>query len=383
MASVAATARTRAMTLVPPLALITDTTQAGALLVAAFAGSLVVAALLWRWFSVRMSRDRWIRPNYRGQPIVAVSGLVVLIAGSVAVAITAAVIISLPAGEIQWAVFVPGQSVVSARSPDSATIAGGIAALVLLGGFGWLGYRDDTRGTPDGHNAPSGFAGHFRQSLRQRAFTTGLQKALGGFVVAAVAVQVALWSDLGEAGDNARTGSGDWFRALLHVLGLGSDPDAMWSLTTLGRGAVIVALAANLMNLLDRAPGRATKAAGAWWLVWIAPAALLASGSFRPFDLGPDTADWAVWSAAAVGASAGLLRSELAEQHMQGDTGVNPLGALLGMATVVAYSAAVEWVVLAILAVLNLASERWSFSRIIDAVPPLRWLDRLGSPYRN
>jgi len=137
------------------------------------------------------------------------------------------------------------------------------------------------------------------------------------------------------------------------------------------------------MNVLDRAAGRAAKAAGAWGLVWIAPGALLAAGSFRPFDLGPDTADWAVWSAAAVGASAGLLRSELAEQHMQGDTGVNPLGALLGMATVVAYSAAVEWVVLAILAVLNLASERWSFSRIIDAVPPLRWLDRLGSPYRN
>ena len=368
----------------PSLALIIDTTQAGVLLGAAFAGSLVVAALFWRWFGARMNRDRWIRPNYQGQPIVAVSGLIVLIAGSVAVAITAAVIVSLPQGEWHWgALHVPDQSVLLARSPDSATIAGGIAALVLLGGFGWLGYRDDTRGAPDGHSAMSGFAGHFRQSLRQRAFTTGLQKALGGFVVATVAVQIALWGDPGEAGDYARTGSGDWFRALLHVLGLGSDPDAMWSLTALGRGAVVVALAANLMNLLDRAPGRAAKAAGAWWLVWIAPAALLASGSFRPFDLGPDTADWAVWSATVVGASAGLLRSELAEQHMQGDTGVNPLGALLGMATVVAYSAAVEWVVLAILAALNLASERWSFSRIIDAVPPLRWLDRLGSPYRN
>ena len=86
---------------------------------------------------------------------------------------------------------------------------------------------------------------------------------------------------------------------------------------------------------------------------------------------------------AAVGAAAGLLRSELAEQHMQGDTGVNPVGAILGMATVVAYPATVEWVVLAVLAALNLASERWSFSRIIDAVPPLRWLDRFGSPYRH
>ena len=68
---------------------------------------------------------------------------------------------------------------------------------------------------------------------------------------------------------------------------------------------------------------------------------------------------------------------------MLGDTGVNPLGAALGLATVAMSSASVEWAVLAFLAALNLASERWSFSRIIDAVPPLRWLDRLGSPYRN
>lgn len=371
------------MTLVPPLALIIDTTRAGALLGTAFAGSLILAALLWRCFGARMSRDRWIRPNYRGQPIVAISGLVVLVASSIAIAITATIIVSLPEGELHWAVHMPDQSVLLARSPDSATIAGGIAALVLLGGFGWLGYRDDTRGTAEGHNAASGFVGHVRQSLRQRAFTTGLQKALGGLVIATVGVQIALWGDPGEARYFVGTNPGDWFDPVPHVLGLGTDPDAMWSLTALGRGAAIVALAANLMNLLDRAPGRATKAAGVWWLVWLAPAALFASGSLGPFDLGPDTADWAVWSAAAVGATIGLLRSELAELHMQGDTGVNPVGAILGMATVVAYSSTVEWVALAVLAALNLSSERWSFSRMIDAVPPLRWLDRLGSPYRH
>ncbi len=371
------------MTAAPLLGLINGWPAAAAVLVAAFVGSLLMSAGLWRWFGGRMSRERCIRPNYRGQPIVAVSGLLVLIAGSVAVAITAVVIVSLPQGEWHWAVHVPGQSVLLARSPDSATIAGGIAALVLLGGFGWLGYRDDTRGTPEHLTAASGFAGHLRQSLRQRALTTGAQKALGGLVVATVGVQIALWGDPGEVNEYADTESVDWLRALLHVLGPGSDPDAMWSLAALGRGAVIVALAANLMNLLDRAPGRATKTAVAWWLVWLAPAALLASGTFRSFDLGPDTADWAVWAGVAVGAAVGLLRSELAELHMQGDTGVNPLGAMLGMATVVTYSATVEWMVLAVLAALNLASERWSFSRIIDAVPLLRWLDRLGSPYRS
>jgi len=162
-----------------------------------------------------------------------------------------------------------------------------------------------------------------------------------------------------------------------------------WSVVPLLRGALIVALGANMLNLFDRMPGRATKVALAWWLLALVPASLFSSawspGHYET-STGSGWFEWhsaALWAAGAVGASAGLLRSEMREEHMQGDTGVNPLGAVLGMATVVAYSAAVEWVVLAILAVLNLASERWSFSRIIDAVPPLRWLDRLGSPYRN
>ena len=371
------------MTLVPSLALIIDMKQTAALPGTAFAGSLLVAALLWRWLGASMNRDRWIRPNYRGQPIVAVSGLVVSVVSVIAIATTAAVIVLLPEGEWHWAVYVPDQSLRLARSPDSATIAGGIAALMLFGGFGWLGYRDDTRGSRDGHAAASGFAGHLRQSLHQRALTTGLQKALGGLVVATVAVQVALWGDPGEARHFAGANPGEWFDLMSHVLGLGTDPDAAWSLMALIRGVLIVVLSANLLNLLDRAPGRAAKASLGWWLIALVPAALVAPGSAARFDLGFEVAEWAVWAGAAVGASAGLLRSELAEQHMQGDTGVNPVGAVLGIATVVAYPAAVEWAVLAVLAAVNLASERWSFSRIIDAVPPLRWLDRLGSPYRN
>ena len=371
------------MTAGPLLGLISGRLTMAAVLIAAFIGSLLVSAVLWRWLGPRMNRDRWIGPNYRGQPIVGVSGLILLAASAIVVAITTAVIASLPEGERHEAAYAPLQSLLLARSPDSAAIAGGIAALVLLGGFGWLGYRDDTRGAPDGSNGANGFSGHIRRSLRQRAFTTGMLKALGGGCVALVGVQMALWGDPAEARYFAGTNPGDWFDPVPHALGLGTDPDAMWSVAALARGAVIVALAANLMNLLDRAPGRATKAAAAWWLIGLVPAVLVAMGSPRPFDVGPDAANWAVWSAAAVGAAIGLLASEFTELHMQGDTGVNPLGALLGMATVAAYPATVEWVVLGLLVALNVASERWSFSRIIDAVPPLRWLDRLGSPYRH
>ncbi len=356
------------------------------MLIAAFGGSLLVAAVLWRWLGARMSRDRWIRPNYRGRQIVAVSGLVALAAGAIAVIVTAAVVVSLPEAELRWAVFVPDHDPLLARSPDSAVIAGGIAALVLLGGFGWLGYNDDTRGVlgePHGQQG-GGFRGHLRLSWERRRLTTGALKAVGGLVVAIAAVQIALWGDPAEARDVVGAGpGGDWLRASAQLLGLGADPDAAWSAMALVRGVLIVALSANLLNLLDRAPGRAVKAAFVWWLVALTPAALVAAGSTGRLDLGFETSEWAVWAGAAVGASAGLLRSELAEQHMLGDTGVNPVGAVVGMATVVAYPSTVEWVVLAVLAVLNLSSERWSFSRVIDAVPPLRWLDRLGSPYRH
>ncbi|WP_419945388.1 hypothetical protein [Candidatus Poriferisodalis sp.] len=371
------------MTAAPCLAYISSGPQASVVLLATLVSALALAAVIWRWLRRRMRRERWIRPNYRDHRVVAVSGLIVIAASAVVVVIAAIVSATLPEGERQWAVHPPQQEMLLARSPDAATIAGCIAALVLLVGFGWLGYRDDQRGSQADQRVSSGFIGHLRLSWRQRALTTGLQKAVGGAVVALIGAQVALWGDPGEARRIAGANSADWLDPVLHALGLRTGPEAMWSLMALVRGALIVALGANLLNLLDRVPGRATKTALAWWLVGLAPAAIVASSSPGRFGLGADTAESVIWAAAAVGAAVGLLRSEMAEQHMQGDVGVNPLGALLGMATVAAYPATVEWAVLAALAALNLASERWSFSRVIDAVPPLRWLDRLGSPCRH
>ena len=68
---------------------------------------------------------------------------------------------------------------------------------------------------------------------------------------------------------------------------------------------------------------------------------------------------------------------------MLGDAGSNALGAALGYGVVVGVGEGWRWGVLAVLALLNIASERVSFSRVIDAVPPLRWADRLGAPHRS
>ena len=63
---------------------------------------------------------------------------------------------------------------------------------------------------------------------------------------------------------------------------------------------------------------------------------------------------------------------------MLGDTGANILGGVVGMAVVVGASpTARSWVLVGLVG-LNVASEAVSFSRVIDAVPPLRLLDGLG-----
>jgi hypothetical protein len=54
------------------------------------------------------------------------------------------------------------------------------------------------------------------------------------------------------------------------------------------------------------------------------------------------------------------------------------LGAALGLGVVLACAPGTRTVVLVAVALLNLVSERVSFSRVIAAVPPLRAADRFG-----
>ena len=127
--------------------------------------------------------------------------------------------------------------------------------------------------------------------------------------------------------------------------------------------AALVALAANLANLLDRAPGRTGKAG-------LAAFAVLAVATGAPSALAA--------VAVVAGAAAALLLDDLRERLMLGDAGANVLGGALGLGAVVACAPATRTAALVVVAVLNVASEVVSFSRVIDAVPPLRALDRAG-----
>ena len=131
-------------------------------------------------------------------------------------------------------------------------------------------------------------------------------------------------------------------------------------------GGAVVAGAANLANLLDLRPGRALKA------TVIAAAPLLAAPS-RP---------GAAQAAAAAGAALGVLRPDLAGTAMLGDTGANAAGALLGTALLARTGRRGRLVALVVLAALTLASEKVSFTRVIESTPGLRELDAWGRPAR-
>lgn len=198
-----------------------------------------------------------------------------------------------------------------------------------------------------------------------------------GIAVPALVVIMALagtWDDLRGA-ESAR-GFGGHLRALGrgHLTGGAIKVVAgtvgglvAGALVSTGRGvvevALIVALTANLVNLLDRAPGRA----GKFSLAVAVPLVVLGSPT------------WAVASAGLLGGLLACFPKDLRARAMLGDAGANPLGAVIGLGLAVSLPEPGRLATLAVLLIANLASERWSFSEVIDGNGPLRALDRWGT----
>lgn len=124
-------------------------------------------------------------------------------------------------------------------------------------------------------------------------------------------------------------------------------------------GGAAVAGHANVLNLLDLRPGRATKAA-----MLHAPLALRGRG--------------APIGAAALGAAAATMPDDLGERAMLGDAGANAVGALLGLALIAGESRPARLVHLAAVTGLTLASEKVSFTTVIESTPGLREFDQFG-----
>jgi UDP-N-acetylmuramyl pentapeptide phosphotransferase/UDP-N-acetylglucosamine-1-phosphate transferase len=274
--------------------------------VAALVAGVAAGAAMWALLRPTFAAPLFIRTNVRGAEVPTAAGVIVPLATLVVAAVA-------------------GVATAAGVDLDDGAHRLTSGVLVAVAGFGLLGLLDDLAGAGES----GGFRGHLRAAAGGRLTTGGLKLA-GGAAVALAAVRAAEPAE-----------------------GVGR----------LVLDAALVALAANLGNLFDRAPGRALKATAV---------------SFAAVAVVSGLSDSLVPVAVAVGTGLGLLVPDLRERCMLGDAGANALGGAVGLGVVVTAGDGGRVGVLVALAALNVASEVVSFTRVIERVPPLRALDRAG-----
>jgi UDP-GlcNAc:undecaprenyl-phosphate/decaprenyl-phosphate GlcNAc-1-phosphate transferase len=263
-----------------------------------------------------------------------------------------------------------------------ALISGGLAAAAAQGAYRLLrrrppgGDRTWTRTNHRGEpvtllEGPAMAAG----AALAAAASPGLPGRSRAALLAAAAGAAAFggYDDLAGSGD--RRGFRGHLGALAHgelttgaakLGGIGATGLAASAL--LGGGPVdtllnagLIAGGANLVNLFDLRPGRASK-------VTVASGGLLAIAAPAAAPL----------AAVPVGAALALLGEDLGERAMLGDAGANALGALLGTAAAAGLPRPARVVLLTGIIGLTAASEVVSFTKVIQQTPALHWLDMLG-----
>jgi UDP-N-acetylmuramyl pentapeptide phosphotransferase/UDP-N-acetylglucosamine-1-phosphate transferase len=189
--------------------------------------------------------------------------------------------------------------------------------------FAVLGLLDDRLGSREF----SGLKGHVRALLHGK-LTTGAIKLLGGTGVALTAGLVLYRQE--------------------PVRGIVA--------------GALIALSANLVNLLDCRPSRALKG------FWLLSALMVAAGSVPP----PLTALLVV--------SLVYAPLDFRCRAMMGDAGSNQLGAALGLCWAANASLPAQLAILALLITFHAFTERYSLTKLIESTRLLRWVDQLGVP---
>ncbi len=203
-----------------------------------------------------------------------------------------------------------------------------VAVALATAGGGAFGLVDDL--TEDTTTRTKGLRGHLG-ALAQGRLTTGGLKVLGIGATSMLAAAVGTRRRGGAAG---------------HLLDVAVN-------------GALVAGTANLVNLLDLRPGRALKASVVLSLAGAATGAAGATG-------------------AVLGAAAAAAPGDLDERDMLGDGGANALGALVGTQWALGAPRPVRLAALAGVVGLTVASEKVSFSRVIERTPWLHRVDLLG-----
>ena len=258
----------------------------------------------------------WTRTNHRREPVTLLEGPAVAVG-----AITAGVLGAAVAG-------LHGQGQIPQSSERTVASRPWFTLAVTGGGALGFGILDDLAGS----GKRRGLAGHLG-ALRHGEVTTGTVKLAG---LAATGLAGGLL--LGGKRSDVIINSG------------------------------LIAGGANLLNLFDLRPGRAIKVA-------VLSAGLIAAGGAAT---GPDRSAGLTAVAAPLGAGLALLPEDLGELAMLGDAGANALGAMLGAAAAQALNRPARTGLLAGIVALTVASEKISFTRVIENTPVLRRLDMLG-----
>ena len=233
--------------------------------------------------------------------------------------------ISLLEGPAVGAGLLAGALAAAGPGRRRASLAG---ALAVVGG-GVFGLVDDL--SEDAGRARKGLRGHLG-ALAHGELTTGGLKVLGIGATSMLAAAIAI-----PRGAGSRTG---------------------WVTDVVSSGALIAGTA-NLLNLLDLRPGRALKGGALAALPALIGAGAPAAG-------------------AVLGAAVAAAGPDLAERDMLGDGGANALGALVGTAAVLGAPRPLRLLLVAGVVVLTVASERISFTAVIERTPVLHRLDSWG-----
>lgn len=338
------------------------------LLVSAAATAALVAAALPRLEAAGLRRS-----NYRGREIVTGAGALAmagLLAGTAVLALAGAG--SAPEGKAGVALSEPAGPVIDRPAGTGAGDPPGARGTPLAGSpvdraehdAGWEG------ALPAAGAAADAAAGAAAGPAPVAPAVPSAGPPLALLAAVAIAALVGLVDDLlgdpvrGWRGHLGQAARGRFTGGQLKILLLGLASLALVPAIGLaGRllGAAVMAGTANALNLLDRRPGRTLKA---FLLAWLALAATLPAAAFDLLLL--------------AGAALVLLPVDLGERAMLGDAGSNAFGAALGWALAAHLAPAAQGAAVAALLALHVLAEYRSLTEIIEAVPPLRWLDHLG-----
>jgi UDP-N-acetylmuramyl pentapeptide phosphotransferase/UDP-N-acetylglucosamine-1-phosphate transferase len=218
----------------------------------------------------------------------------------------------------------------------AASARGAVALTVATASGAAFGLIDDLG--EDTSSRRKGLRGHLGALARGELTTGGLKVlGIGGAALVAAAVATPLLRT-----DGTRRSTVGW-------------------LADVAASGALIASSANLVNLLDLRPGRALKAV------------TLVAG---PLALGPGGGAGA--GASVLGVVGAAMDQDLAEADMLGDGGANALGATLGTAVVLSAPRPVRLACLAAVVGLTVASEKVSFTRVIERTPVLRDIDGWG-----